>query len=78
MNVLSQVRLSRYYLPKMLERKTSRILFSALAVMPFGNSVTYSVSKAQQLSLARALAELTKGTEVTVNSVLIGPVATRP
>jgi NAD(P)-dependent dehydrogenase (short-subunit alcohol dehydrogenase family) len=76
-NVLSQVRLSRRYLPGMLERKTGRILFSSsgVAVMPFSNAVGYSVSKASQVALARALAELTKGTEVTVNSVLIGPVA---
>jgi NAD(P)-dependent dehydrogenase (short-subunit alcohol dehydrogenase family) len=77
-NVLSQVRLSRHYLPGMLERKTGRILFSSsgVAVMPFPTATAYSVSKAAQVALARALAELTKGTEVTVNSVLIGPTET--
>lgn len=76
-NVLSQVRLSRHYLPKMLERKTGRILFSSsvVGVNPFPTAVGYSVSKASQIALARALAETTKGTEVTVNSVLIGPTA---
>jgi NAD(P)-dependent dehydrogenase (short-subunit alcohol dehydrogenase family) len=76
-NVLSQVRLSRHYLPGMLERKTGRILFSSsvVGVNPFPTATAYSVSKASQIALARALAELTKGTEVTVNSVLIGPTA---
>ncbi len=76
-NVLSQVRLSRHYLPKMLERKTGRILFSSsvVGVNPFPTATAYSVSKASQIALARALSELTKGTEVTVNSVLIGPTA---
>ncbi|CUG85643.1 short chain dehydrogenase/reductase, putative [Bodo saltans] len=76
-NVLSQVRLSRHYLPGMLERKTGRILFSSsvVAVAPYPTATAYSVSKASQVALARALAELTKGTEVTVNSVLIGPTA---
>jgi short-subunit dehydrogenase len=35
--------------------------------------VHYSASKATQLSLARSLAELTKGTPVSVDSVLPGP-----
>ncbi|CUG91012.1 short chain dehydrogenase, putative [Bodo saltans] len=76
-NVLSQVRLSRHYLPGMLERKTGRILFSSsgAAVTPLPIAVAYSVSKVAQVALARSLAELTKGTEVTVNSVLIGPTA---
>ena len=36
----------------------------------------YSASKATQLSISRSLAELTKGTAVTVNSVLLGPTET--
>lgn len=77
-NVLSQVRLTRHYLKGMLERKTGRVLFSSsvAGVNPVPTAVGYSASKTQQIALARALAELTKGTEVTVNSVLIGPTAT--
>ncbi len=36
----------------------------------------YSTNKATQLSISRSLAELTKGTQVTVNSVLPGPTET--
>jgi NAD(P)-dependent dehydrogenase (short-subunit alcohol dehydrogenase family) len=38
--------------------------------------VHYSVTKTAVLTLARGLAELTRGTNVTVNSVLPGPTAT--
>ena len=36
----------------------------------------YSATKTMQISLSRNLAELTKGTRVTVNAILPGPVAT--
>jgi 3-oxoacyl-[acyl-carrier protein] reductase len=36
----------------------------------------YSATKTMQLGIARSLAELTKGTEVIVNSVLPGPTRT--
>ena len=36
----------------------------------------YSATKTMQLGIARSLAELTKGTTVTVNSVLPGPTRT--
>jgi NAD(P)-dependent dehydrogenase (short-subunit alcohol dehydrogenase family) len=38
--------------------------------------VPYSVSKTSQISLARGLAEITKGTKVTVKSILPGPTMT--
>jgi len=74
-NVLSGVRLTRHYLKPMLERKHGRVLFSSsvVAAVPTPNMLAYSVSKLSQAGIARALSELTKGTEVTVNSVLIGP-----
>jgi NAD(P)-dependent dehydrogenase (short-subunit alcohol dehydrogenase family) len=40
--------------------------------MAFRGGTAYSASKMAQLSLARSLAELTRGTAVTVNTVLIG------
>lgn len=78
LNVMSAVRLSRHYLPQMLRRGTGRILFasSACGLEPMGNKVAYSVMKSAVLSLSRALAELTRGTEVTVNAVLPGPTLT--
>ena len=74
-NVLSAVRLSRALLPGMLERDYGRIvnISSECAIKPLGQMVHYSVTKTALLSLSRALAELTKGRNVTVNSVLPGP-----
>ena len=80
-NTMSGVRLSRYFLPKMLERNQfGRILFvsSEGALKPLPNMLAYSVSKTSQLSLSRGLAELTKGSNnVTVNAVLPGPTLTQ-
>eukprot|EP01040_Poterioochromonas_malhamensis_P010517 gene10517-11450_t len=45
-------------------------------VRPIPDMVPYSMSKAAQINIARGLAELTKGTKVTVNSLLPGPTAT--
>lgn len=74
-NVLSGVRLSRHYLPKMLEKNWGRIVFisseSALNIPV--EMIHYGVTKTAQIALARGLAEMTAGTEVTVNSVLPGP-----
>jgi NAD(P)-dependent dehydrogenase (short-subunit alcohol dehydrogenase family) len=74
-NVLSGVRLSRFYLPKMLEKNWGRIVFmsseSALNIPV--EMIHYGVTKTAQIALARGLAEMTAGTNVTVNSVLPGP-----
>ncbi|WP_108672475.1 SDR family NAD(P)-dependent oxidoreductase [Peribacillus acanthi] len=74
-NVLSAVRLSRSFLPEMLKRNTGRIIniASEAGVKPLPQMIPYSVSKTALISLSRGLAELTKGTNVTVNSVLPGP-----
>jgi 3-oxoacyl-[acyl-carrier protein] reductase len=74
-NVMSGVRLSRHYLPKMLARDSGRVIFMASesAINPAPELPAYSATKTMQLSLARNLAETTKGTSVTVNSVLPGP-----
>jgi NAD(P)-dependent dehydrogenase (short-subunit alcohol dehydrogenase family) len=74
-NVLSGVRLARAYFPGMLKRNWGRIIFvsseSALAIP--GNMIHYAMTKTAQLAVSRGLAELTKGSNVTVNSVLPGP-----
>jgi NAD(P)-dependent dehydrogenase (short-subunit alcohol dehydrogenase family) len=74
-NVLSGVRLSRFYLPGMLKRNWGRIVFisSESAVNIPMEMIHYGVTKTAQVSLARGLAEMTSGTRVTVNSVLAGP-----
>jgi NAD(P)-dependent dehydrogenase (short-subunit alcohol dehydrogenase family) len=74
-NVMSGVRLSRAYLPGMLKRNWGRIVFisseSALNIPK--EMIHYGVSKTAQLAVSRGLAEMTRGTAVTVNSVLPGP-----
>ncbi|NMG05819.1 SDR family oxidoreductase [Brasilonema sp. UFV-L1] len=74
-NVLSGVRLSRHYLPKMLERNWGRIIFisSESAIQIPVEMIHYGMTKTAQLSVARGLAQSTVGTQVTVNSVLAGP-----
>ncbi|TWB90072.1 NAD(P)-dependent dehydrogenase (short-subunit alcohol dehydrogenase family) [Bradyrhizobium macuxiense] len=74
-NVMSGVRLSRGYMQGMLKRNWGRIVFisseSGLNIPT--EMIHYGMTKTAQLAVARGLAELTKGTAVTVNSVLPGP-----
>jgi NAD(P)-dependent dehydrogenase (short-subunit alcohol dehydrogenase family) len=74
-NVLSGVRLSRHYFPRMLQRNDGRIIFisSESGIMTPAEMIHYGVTKSAQLAVSRGLAELTKGTTVTVNTVLPGP-----
>jgi NAD(P)-dependent dehydrogenase (short-subunit alcohol dehydrogenase family) len=74
-NVLSGARLAREYLPGMLKQNWGRIIFisSEAGIVIPGDMVHYGVTKTAQLSIARGLANLTKGTRVTVNAVLPGP-----
>jgi NAD(P)-dependent dehydrogenase (short-subunit alcohol dehydrogenase family) len=76
-NVMSGVRLSRHYFPAMLQKNWGRILFisSESAVQIPQEMIHYGTTKTAQLAVARGLAELTRGTAVTVNSVLPGPTA---
>jgi len=76
-NVLSGVRLARQYFPLMLAANWGRILFisSESALQIPAEMIQYGTTKTAQLAVARGLAELTKGTGVTVNSVLPGPTA---
>ncbi|MCB0630376.1 MAG: SDR family NAD(P)-dependent oxidoreductase [Saprospiraceae bacterium] len=73
-NLMSGVRLSRRYFPKMLAQNWGRILFisSESGVQIPAEMVHYGVSKSAQIALANGMARLTKGTGVTVNSVLPG------
>jgi NAD(P)-dependent dehydrogenase (short-subunit alcohol dehydrogenase family) len=76
-NVLSGVRLSRFYLPEMRARNWGRIVFvsSESAVQIPAEMIHYGMTKTAQLAVARGIAETTVGTGVTVNSVLPGPTA---
>lgn len=74
-NVLSGVRLSRHYLPRMMAANWGRIVFisSESGLQIPTEMIHYGVSKTAQLAVSRGLAELTAGTGVTVNAVLPGP-----
>jgi NAD(P)-dependent dehydrogenase (short-subunit alcohol dehydrogenase family) len=74
-NFMSGARLSRYYFPRMLQKDYGRILFisSESAVQIPVEMIHYGVTKTAQVSLARGMAEAARGTNVTVNSVLVGP-----
>lgn len=73
-NVMSAVRLSRHYLPGMLDRNDGRILFisSECATLVPADLIAYSMTKTALLAISRGLAQLTKGTAVTVNTVAPG------
>ncbi len=74
-NVLSGVRVTRNYLPGMLERGWGRLVFvtsdSGVQVAP--DAIPYGVSKAAVSALARGVAESVPGSGVTVNSLVPGP-----
>ena len=74
-NVMSGIRLSRHYFPKMLAKNWGRIIFisSESSIMIPTEMIHYGFTKTAQLAVSRGLAELTAGTGVTVNSVLPGP-----
>lgn len=74
-NLMSGVRLSRHALPAMLARGWGRIVFvsSESGVDVPAEMVPYGTTKASMLALANGLAKLTRGTSVTVNTVLGGP-----
>jgi NAD(P)-dependent dehydrogenase (short-subunit alcohol dehydrogenase family) len=73
-NVMSGVRLSKSILPSMLANNWGRILFisSECASLTPPDLIAYSMTKAAILAVSRGLAQLTKGTNVTVNSVIPG------
>lgn len=74
-NVMSGVRLARGYLPGMLKRNWGRIIFisSESGIFIPGEMIHYGMTKSAQLSISRGLSNLTRGTRVTVNSVMPGP-----
>lgn len=76
-NVMSGVRLTRAYLPGMLRRNWGRVIFisSESGVQIPEEMIHYGMTKAAELALVNGIAQLTKGTSVTVNAVLPGPTA---
>jgi NAD(P)-dependent dehydrogenase (short-subunit alcohol dehydrogenase family) len=78
-NVLTAVRLTRLYLPGMMERKWGRVLniASDSAIVIPAEMVHYGVSKTALLGVSRGYAKEAAGTGVTVNSVIAGPTHTK-
>lgn len=78
-NVLSGVRLSRLYLPRMRAENWGRIIFisSESGVNIPEEMIHYGMTKSAQISVARGLAVSVAGTGITVNSVLPGPTRSR-
>jgi len=74
-NLMSGVRLSRALLPHMLAEGWGRILFisSESGVNVPADMVHYGVTKAATIALGNGLAKLTRGSTVTVNTILGGP-----
>jgi NAD(P)-dependent dehydrogenase (short-subunit alcohol dehydrogenase family) len=74
-NVMSGIRMTRHYLPRMVRRGWGRVVFvsSESALNTPKEMIDYGVTKTAQLAVSRGLAESVAGTGVTVNAVLPGP-----
>ena len=77
-NVLTAVRLTRLYLPGMMERGWGRVQYIASdsAYATPAEMVHYGVSKTALLGVSRGFAKAAAGTGVTVNAVIAGPTHT--
>ena len=77
-NVMSGVRLSRHCLPGMIDRNWGRILYisSECATLVPHDLIAYSMTKTALLAISRGLAQLTRGTDVTVNTIIPGSTLT--
>lgn len=74
-NLMSGVRLARGLLPGMLARGWGRMVFigTESGVNVPADMVHYGVTKAAMMALSNGLAKLTRGSQVTINTVLGGP-----
>lgn len=77
-NVLTAVRMTRGYLPGMVERSWGRIqnIASDSALVVPAEMIHYGMSKTALLAVSRGFAKEATGTGVTVNSVIAGPTHT--
>jgi 3-oxoacyl-[acyl-carrier protein] reductase len=76
LHVMASMRLMRAAAPVMAERGWGRIvnICSSSGKRPSGTNMAYSVTKAAQLSLSRAFADLYASKGVLVNAVAPGPI----
>ncbi len=77
-NVLSANDLVKFYLPQLMKADFGRVIFiaSEAAIMPSPEMPQYSMTKAMQLNLSKSLANVTRRTNVTVNTVMPGSTLT--
>jgi NAD(P)-dependent dehydrogenase (short-subunit alcohol dehydrogenase family) len=77
-NVLAAVRLTRAYLPAMIERGWGRVQYIASdsAIVTPTEMIHYGVTKTALLAVSRGFAKEAAGTGVTVNAVIAGPTHT--
>ena len=77
LHVMAPMRLMRAAAPAMAERGWGRIVnvCSSSGKRPSGTNIAYSVTKAAELSLSRAFADLYAAKGVLVNSVSPGPIS---
>ncbi|BBX94920.1 SDR family NAD(P)-dependent oxidoreductase [Mycobacterium lacus] len=77
-NVLSGIRLTRHYAPRMAERGWGRVIFisSECGVTTPPEMIHYGMTKSALLAVSRGFAIGVAGTGVTVNCVLPGPTRT--
>ncbi|TDE58202.1 SDR family oxidoreductase [Nonomuraea mesophila] len=77
-NVLAAIRLTRAYLPGMMERGWGRIQYIASdsAVVIPAEMIHYGMTKTALLAVSRGFAKEAAGSGVTVNSVIAGPTHT--
>jgi NAD(P)-dependent dehydrogenase (short-subunit alcohol dehydrogenase family) len=77
-NVLSGVRFTRHYGPRMRDKGFGRIIFisSESGVQIPTEMIHYGFTKSADLALMRGFAQALSGTGVTINAVLPGPTRT--
>lgn len=76
LHVMAPMRLMRAAAPRMAERGWGRIInvCSSSGKRPSGTNMAYSVTKAAELSLSRAFADLYASKAVLVNAIAPGPI----
>lgn len=77
-NVMTGIRLSRHFLPKMKQKHWGRVIFisSESGISIPAEMIHYGLTKTAQLALTQGLAQHCKATGVTVNAILPGPTYT--
>lgn len=77
-NIMSGVQLTKRFLPTMLQQNWGRILFisSECAYLVPSDMISYSATKAALHAVSKGLSHLTKGSQVTINTLVPGSTLT--